>query len=72
MICGLLLWFFLMTAVSFYRYFIYIMFSASTKIKLFLELNDTLTSSPLKCSELYPVQACIQFDNINFTPMFAF
>lgn len=48
------------------------MFCASTKMELFLELNDTLTSSPLKSLELYPVQACIQFNNINFTPVFAF
>lgn len=47
-ICGLLLWFFCVTFVSFYKYFVYIMFCASTKIKLFLELNATLTSSPLK------------------------
>lgn len=27
---------------------------------------------PFKVLELYPVQACIQFNNINFTPVFAF
>lgn len=71
-ICGPLLWFFLNASVSFYKYFVYILFCASTKIKLFLELNATLTSTPLKSLELYSAQACIQFNNINFTPVFAF